>query len=59
MCQMRQHTGFGVSRLSSEIITWQQLEGIQLNPYELEVIQMLDADLVAHHSKAKETVPED
>jgi hypothetical protein len=59
MCQMRQNTGFGVSRLSGEIVAWQQLEGIRLNPYELDVIQMLDSDLVAHHSKTKETVPAD
>jgi len=59
LCQMRQNTGFGVSRLSGEIVAWQQLEGIRLNPYELEVIQMLDADLVAHHSKTKETLPAD
>jgi len=59
LCQMRQNTGFGISRLSGEIVAWQQLEGVRLNPYELEVIQMLDADLVAHHSKAKETLPED
>ena len=59
MCQMRQNTGFGISRLGREIVDWQQLEGVRLNPYELEVIQMLDADLVAHHSKTKETLPAD
>jgi hypothetical protein len=53
MNQMRQNTGLGVCRLSSEIVTWQQLEGIRLNPFELDVIRRLDAVFVAHHSKAE------
>jgi hypothetical protein len=34
-------------------VTWQQLEGIRLNPFELDVIRRLDAVFVAHHSKAE------
>lgn len=59
MNQMRQNNGFGVSRLSGEIVAWQQLEGIRLNPYELDVIAKLDEAFVLHHSKAEEVAPED
>jgi hypothetical protein len=59
MNQMRQNTGFGVSRLSSEIVAWQQLEGIRLNPFEFDVILQLDGVFAAHHSTAEETAPED
>jgi hypothetical protein len=59
MNQMRHSGGFGISRLSSEIVAWQQLEGIRLNPYELEVILQLDGVFVAHHSKSKEEAAED
>jgi hypothetical protein len=35
------------------------LEGVRLNPYELDVIRGLDAVFVAHHSKTDEAAPED
>jgi len=54
MCRMRQNNGMCVSRLSSEIVTWQQLTGMTLAPFELDVIWRLDAIFVAHHSKKVE-----
>lgn len=59
MSSMRQNAGFGVSRLSSEIVDWQKLEGIRLNPYELEVIRRIDSIFVTHHTEAKEAAPAD
>lgn len=59
MNRMRRNNGFGVSGLSDEIVTWQQLEGIRLNPYELDVIMRLDSMFVLHHSKTEEAAPED
>ena len=54
MCNMRQNNGMCITRLSSEILTWQSLSEIRLNPFELDVIWRLDAIFVAHHSKKEE-----
>lgn len=56
---MRKNNGFGVSRLSDEIAAWQQLEGLRLNPYELDVIMRLDSVFVLHNSKTEAAAPED
>lgn len=40
-----------VSPLSTEILTWQALKHIELNPYELDVIWMLDSLFLENQSK--------
>ncbi|WP_229212092.1 hypothetical protein [Duganella sp. BJB475] len=52
---MRQNNGMGVSPLSTEILTWQSLSHIELNPYELDVIWSLDSMYLEHQSKKATT----
>ncbi|RFP19193.1 hypothetical protein D0T23_05290 [Duganella sp. BJB475] len=53
--RMRQNNGMGVSPLSTEILTWQSLSHIELNPYELDVIWSLDSMYLEHQSKKATT----
>ena len=51
MSRMRSSNGMSVCALSHEIVTWQTLSQMTLNPFELDVIWMLDAAFIEHHSK--------
>jgi hypothetical protein len=52
---MRQSNGMSLNPLSTEILTWQALSHIELNPYELDVIWMLDSMYLEHQSKKAST----
>jgi hypothetical protein len=43
MSRMRARNGMCISPLSQEIVTWQALSQVTLNPFELDVIWRLDA----------------
>jgi hypothetical protein len=55
MSRMRQANGMCVSPLSSELLTWQELSGIKLTPFEQDCIHQLDAVYITHHNKKADT----
>lgn len=55
LCRMRQSNGMCISPLSSELLTWQSLSGINLTPFEQDVIHQLDDVYITHHNKKDDT----
>ena len=53
LCRIRVFNGFGMNRLSGEILTWQSLRQIRLTTFELDAIWHLDDIYVAHHNQKK------
>jgi hypothetical protein len=51
----RQNTGLGMGALSlGDLVAWQALHRVELNPWEVETLQILDRVAVkAHAEKAK------